>query len=132
MGKRSVFDRRDDDFYPTPFEAVPALIPWLRAAKVRTFAEPCAGAGDLARHLEGFGLECVYQGDISDGRDALAADDYGPCDAIVSNPPWKRDACADLALPAYCSDVAVVGIRLGLNQAGQAVHAFVQRYRGDR
>jgi hypothetical protein len=58
MGKRSSFERREADFYPTPLDAVVPLIPYLRS--VKTFAEPCAGNGDLVRHLESFGLACVY------------------------------------------------------------------------
>ena len=40
MGKRSNFEQRPADFYPTPFKAVLPLIPYLRAAGIRTFAEP--------------------------------------------------------------------------------------------
>ena len=54
MGKRSNFERREADFYPTPRAAVLPLIPYLRG--IRSFAEPCAGDGALVRHLEGFGL----------------------------------------------------------------------------
>ena len=89
MGKRSNFERREADFYPTPFEAVPPLIPYLRG--VKTFAEPCAGDGALVGHLESFGLRCVYAGDIRNGQDALALDDYGAADVIITNPPWSRD-----------------------------------------
>jgi hypothetical protein len=89
MGKRSSFERRESDFYPTPRAAVVPLIPHLRG--IRTFAEPCAGDGDLVRHLESFGLRCVYQGDIRTGQDALAADSYGACDSIITNPPYTRD-----------------------------------------
>ena len=86
MGKRSNFERREADFYPTPREAVLPLIPYLR--EIRTFAEPCAGAGDLVRHLEEFGLSCVYAGDIRNGQDALAIDNYGQIDCIITNPPY--------------------------------------------
>ena len=72
MGKRSDFERIPRDFYPTPLKAVPPLIPHLRG--VRTFAEPCCGDGALVRHLESFGLRCVYAGDIATGQDALALD----------------------------------------------------------
>jgi hypothetical protein len=89
MGKRSSFERREADFYPTPRSAALPLIPFLRG--VRTFAEPCAGDGNLVRHLEGLGLRCVYAGDISTGQDALAIDSYGACDAIITNPPYTRD-----------------------------------------
>ena len=88
MGKRSDFERVPRDFYPTPAAAVLPLIPHLRG--VRTFAEPCAGNGDLVRHLEVYGLRCVYQGDIAAGQDALTLDSYGGADAIITNPPWTR------------------------------------------
>jgi hypothetical protein len=89
MGKRSTFERRDADFYPTPLAAVVPLIPHLRG--IRTFAEPCCGDGDLVRHLETLGLRCVWQGDIRADQDALAFDSYGSADAIVTNPPYTRD-----------------------------------------
>ena len=88
MGKRSNFPRRERDFYPTPRAAVLPLIPFLR--EVRTFAEPCCGDGALVRHLEAFGLRCVYAGDIATGQDALALDTYGDADAIITNPPYER------------------------------------------
>jgi hypothetical protein len=42
MGKRSNFERREADFYPTPRTAVLPLIPYLRAGGVKTLA-PSAG-----------------------------------------------------------------------------------------
>ena len=75
MGMRSNFERIPRDFYPTPAAAVPPLIRHLRG--VRSFAEPCCGDGALVRHLESFGLRCVYADDISIGQDALALDGYG-------------------------------------------------------
>src|SRR4051812_29145603 len=89
MGKRSNFERREADFYPTPQAAVVPLVPHLRG--IRSFAEPCAGDGALVRHLEGFGLRCVYSGDVRTGQDALAFDDYGAADVIITNPPRSRD-----------------------------------------
>jgi hypothetical protein len=89
MGKRSSFERRKADFYPTPRAAVVPLIPYLRG--VRSFAEPCAGEGHLIRHLESFVLRCVYQGDIHTGQDALALGSYGAVDAIITNPPFSRE-----------------------------------------
>ena len=88
MGKRSNFPRRERDFYPTPCAAVLPLIPWLR--EVRTFAEPCCGDGALVRHLESFGLRCVYAGDITTGQDALACNQYGGADCGITNPPYTR------------------------------------------
>ena len=90
MGKRSSsFERREADFYPTPFKAVPPLIPYLRRDGINTFAEVCAGDGDLIRHLESFGLKCVHSGDIRTGQDALAIKRYvGNPDAGITNPPF--------------------------------------------
>ena len=88
MGKRSTFERREGDFYPTPRSAVLPLIPWLRG--VRTFAEPCCGDGALVRHLESFGLRCAYAGDIATGQDALALDRYGGAQVVITNPPYTR------------------------------------------
>jgi hypothetical protein len=31
-----------------------------------------------------------YQGDIATGKDALTLRSYGPCDAIITNPPYER------------------------------------------
>jgi hypothetical protein len=64
---------------------------WLDG--IRRFAEPCCGAGDLVRHLEGFGLICVAAGDIATGQDALAlgSADLARCEAIITNPPHRRD-----------------------------------------
>jgi hypothetical protein len=65
------------------------LIPWLRG--VRTFvAEPCCGDGALVRHLESFGLRCAYAGDIATGQDALALDQYGGAQVVITNPPYTR------------------------------------------
>jgi hypothetical protein len=90
MGKRSNFERREADFYPTPREAVLPLIPYLRG--IKTFAEPCAGDGALVGHLESLGLRCVYSGDIRTGQDALKLDHYGAADCIITNPPYTRPA----------------------------------------
>ena len=132
MGKRSNFERREADFYPTPRAAVVPLIPYLRG--IRTFAEPCAGDGDLVRHLESFGLRCVYAGDIRTGQDALELDHYGAADAIITNPPYypRPDAQADRALPAHCADLAATGLGLGTHQAGGAVPAPLLGHRGNR
>jgi hypothetical protein len=89
MSKRcSTYKRRKDDFYPTPLRAVLPLIPYLGG--ITSFAEPCAGDGRLVRHLESFGVRCVYQGDIRSGQDALAFDSYGGAAAIITNPPHSR------------------------------------------
>jgi len=160
MGKRSNFERREADFYPTPRAAVMPLIPYLRG--IRSFAEPCAGAGALVRHLEEFGLRCVYVGDIRSGQDALALDHYGAADAIITNPPYTRDLMHRLIehfqriLPTWllrdsdwastrqavpflrrCSDIVTIG-RVkwieGSKYTGKDNHAWFRfdvRHRGD-
>ena len=113
MGKRSTFERVASDFYPTPFAAVPPLIPHLRG--VRTFAEPCAGDGALIHHLESFRLRCVYQGDISTGQDALALDSYLEADAISTNPPYARPLMH--ALIAHFQKIAPTWLLLEMDWA---------------
>ena len=64
MGKRSSFERRQADFYPTPPGSGGAADPVPSSRQRPDFYRACSGAGDLVRHLEAFGLRCVYAGDI--------------------------------------------------------------------
>ena len=132
MGKRSNFERREADFYPTPRAAVVPLIPHLRG--IRSFAEPCAGDGALVRHLESFGLRCVYAGDIRSGQDALALDHYGAADAIITNPPYTRELMHRLI--AHFQRIAptwlLLDYGLGGDQAGGAVPAPLLGHRDNR
>lgn len=97
MGKRSTFKRFDRDFYLTPWEAMPFLAPFL--PPMFTFAEPCAGDGQMIGHLERMGGTCVAAYDIEplapnivrlDAREMLGVHLRG-ADMIVTNPPWRRD-----------------------------------------
>jgi hypothetical protein len=99
LGKRSSFERRDRDFYPTPAEAVRPLLAHLRPAA--RFIEPCAGAGDLMFELVAAGHYCVEASDIEprdiqvNRFDALERDwprvaaNVG-IDCFITNPPWSR------------------------------------------
>jgi hypothetical protein len=98
MGKRSTFDRRPQDAYDTPPEAVEPLIPHLSYGTM--FVEPCAGAGNLVIHLENAGMSCQRAYDIEprapgvERIDALELD-RDQCggtsaDCIITNPPWTR------------------------------------------
>lgn len=96
MGKRSSFERRPMDFYATPEEAVLPLLPYLPAQT--RFCEPCAGRGDLIRHLEKHGHECITAFDVDPGQlypvvDAtqMTRSNLGGADYIITNPPWSRD-----------------------------------------
>ncbi len=132
MGKRSNFDRIPRDFYPTPAAAVAPLVPHL--VGIRTFAEPCAGAGDLVRHLESYGLRCVYQGDVKAGQDALTIDQYGDADAIITNPPWTRKLLHPLI--EHFQRIAPVWLLLefglGQHQAGGTLSRDLQQHPADR
>jgi len=96
MGKRSDFPRRPRDFYPTPAEAVAPLLPHL--PEDFSFVEPCAGAGDLVRHLSSPNRRCVWAFDVAPQSPSVlpfnALDmrllDRGPPDLIITNPPWDR------------------------------------------
>ena len=98
MGKRSNFERVPRDFYPTPEAALAPLTASGCLNPYVTYAEPCAGQGDLVGHLNKRGLQCLYTNDIEphpgnddtkDFRD-ITIEDVRGCDVIITNPPWER------------------------------------------
>jgi len=97
MGKRSDFEHRELGFYPTPYKAVKPLLPHL--APETKYCEPCAGKGDLIRHLATANHVCVAAYDVNlmvDGVTQLDASfltlaDLNQADMIITNPPWERD-----------------------------------------
>ena len=100
MGKRSNFERRERDFYPTPYAAVVPLLPHLREGTY--FDEPCVGDGDLVLHLERHGHYASDYGDIKNGRDALKITSTS-ADMFITNPPWDRKILHPLIL--HLSDI---------------------------
>lgn len=99
MTKRAAgkYARRARDKYdtvdPRPVEK---LLPFLpRRVK---FCEPTAGAGDLIRHLESAGHECVAAYDIAPRARGIAAldaltltrDHLNGAEVIVGNVPWEE------------------------------------------
>lgn len=93
MGKRSDFERRPRDFYPTPREAVLPLLPHL--APGTRFVEPCAGDGALIDALTAAGHVCARAWDIEPRRDDIDQLDaltrlVGNIDCFITNPPWDR------------------------------------------
>jgi hypothetical protein len=97
VGKRSNFERKPRDYYPTPLEAVVPLISHLPDSF--TFAEPCAGDGRLADHLiklSNAKASAVLLSDIEpqrsdvEKRDALDIVVPRKTDLIITNPPWDR------------------------------------------
>ena len=115
MGKRSDFARVENDFYPTPPEAIPFLRPFL--PRRFTFCEPCAGDGQLVRLIERIGGDCLAQYDIEPrhplvqfGRaHNMLSQHLRGAEFIITNPPWTRDILhqlilrfSRLAVPCWC------------------------------
>lgn len=95
MGKRSTFERRPRDFYPTPESAVAPLILHLEPGTV--FLEPCAGDGALINHLQKAGHRCTYGVDIEPrwpmarvGDATTMVYNMGGATCFITNPPWDR------------------------------------------
>ena len=100
MSKRSTFERKARDYYPTPRVAVEPLIPFLPESF--TYCEPCAGDFRMCEHIDYLTesnamLTAAYdiepQDDGIDQLDAtlLTRSDIGNnCDYIITNPPWDR------------------------------------------
>ena len=93
MGKRSPgLPQRPRGFWPTPFEPVKPLIPYLPSEA--DWIEPCAGAGDLIRHLASLwpggrlcgAYDLVPQAEGIEEMDARALD-HRP-DLYITNVPW--------------------------------------------
>lgn len=99
MSKRAYgkYERRKNDFYPTPLKSVLPLVPFLRRDRITDFCEPCAGQGDLVRHLESFRLRCVYAGDIATGQDALDVPSFPA--PVISNTPYPERGKPNVLVP---------------------------------
>jgi hypothetical protein len=87
MGRRSDFERRPQDSYETPWEAVLPLVPWLRRGA--RYIEPCAGEGKLAGHLNRLGYKLVSASDLPVDARTHRYDTTG-VNYFVTNPPWSR------------------------------------------
>lgn len=97
MGKRSDFERKPRDYYPTPLAAIKPLLPYL--PENFTFCEPCAGDGRLIEHIEKHSTGiCIEAYDIEpqeasiielDALELVEMHVHG-CDYIITNPPWDR------------------------------------------
>jgi len=106
------FQKNPRGYYQTPPEAVVPLIPHLGG--VKTFNEPCAGAGALIDALESHGLLCISASDIEPQRDGIhirnALNTPGTqADCFITNPPWplqgkKGDPAVSIAV--HLSDIA--------------------------
>lgn len=84
MGKRSSFERNERDYYPTPYEGVIPLKPFVRGLN---YIEPCVGQGHLVKHLLDIS-NCVYGFDIEVNALKYKLDRQADC--FITNPPWDR------------------------------------------
>ena len=93
MGKRSDFERKERDLYPTPASAVKPLLPFLDIHKY--YCEPCAGDGALIDHLYSAGYDCSAAYDIEPQKGWIKQKDvfdleFCEGDLFITNPPWGR------------------------------------------
>lgn len=95
MGKRSNFERKPRDFYPTPYEAV---VPLLDHLTINEYYEPCVGDGALVGHLTRHGLirqgasdiePRTYEASVLDAR--VLNYKTGLIKQFITNPPWDRE-----------------------------------------
>lgn len=114
MGKRSDFSKLDKSQYFTPEAAMLPLVPFLPKGGF-FFAEPCAGDGRLACHIENHtNGRATWLSDIDPYGarrtaeeffgGAVRSDEVFACDAlditigdvknidmVITNPPWERN-----------------------------------------
>jgi len=99
MGKRSDFERKPRDYYPSPFGAVEPLIPHIISNVDIKWIEPCAGDGCLIDHIDrmtGPEFLCTEAYDIEPQRDDIIEADFFDLevgehvDYVITNPPWDR------------------------------------------
>ena len=101
MGKRSEYERKERDFYPTPLEAFLPILPHLPYNF--TYIEPCAGDGELIKHMEKYcsGGKLLHASDIEPQNDMVGLFKLHKQDMfevsipqntqyIITNPPWDR------------------------------------------
>lgn len=136
MSKRTPgLPQRPRGFWPTPIDAVRPLIRFLPAEA--DWIEPCAGAGDLIRHLSQLwpagrlrgAYDLVPQAEGIEEADALSLD-LRP-DLFITNPPWpvggKRGDPA-LSIIKHLAWLAPTWVLLPWDFAANVYHAEVSRF----
>lgn len=99
------YEKRPNDFWPTPFAPVRVLADHLPGGS--TFIEPCAGDGRLADHLERLGHRCVLKCDVEpqrgdvERRSAFQVRVRRGVDFFITNPPWTREMMHPLMRHMY-------------------------------
>lgn len=123
MAKRSKLGRKPRDFYPTPYEAVLPLLPFLTC---ESFVEPCAGDGQLIRNLNH--IHCQFAFDIEPDDDNILRLDAlnwnTPTDTIITNPPYKRD----MFIPLLSHFLNIAKVTWLLLPADFAYNKYMSKY----
>src|SRR4051812_2918702 len=96
-------------YWPTPYAAVPPLMPHL--PKVFTYCEPCVGNGALVANIakfrptafltQAYDIHPLISDTVSlDSRtltdEQLLSPIHGDADYIITNPPWTRSLMTQL------------------------------------
>jgi len=79
-------ERIPQDSYQTPGHCIDALLPFIVWPKVRSFLEPCRGAGAIYDRVSAVRKEWC---ELSEGRDYLTTRYSERFDLIITNPPFS-------------------------------------------
>lgn len=89
------YERREADFYATPPENLDCLAHFIRI-RGTTIWEPACGEGHLAKRMIELGgivrATDLHDRGYGDGQQDFLAADHCPYDAIITNPPYGKDA----------------------------------------
>jgi hypothetical protein len=95
--RKSGYERKDNDYYPTPTWVTEALLPFI-PKRIRRIWEPAAGCGAMSEVLRAnfYGVLATDINEFSPlaikALDFLEASSSDWAEAIVTNPPYNRAA----------------------------------------
>lgn len=160
MGKRTSFEKIPKDKWPTPYNAVEPLLPFL--APKTHYIEPCANDAILIRHLARHGHRCVGALDIEPRHPQVTRGDatrarWANPPMFITNLPWSRPILHRLIehlsaqavlwtiidadwmhtgqaseYLAYCTDVITIGRQIWVPGTDVAGYENAAWYRFDR
>lgn len=92
--RESGYTRIERDRYETPAWVTDVLVEDIRITASDLVWEPAAGGGKMVRALRDRGFvvratDIDPSGEVSDSTDFLRSVSQFPCDAIITNPPYK-------------------------------------------
>ena len=114
----SNFNRRENDLYETPEWVTEALMPHLfiypfNMKKENSVWDPCCGRGKMVKVLERFFSVVIATDKVDYGiwmskLDFLTIEEPQKIDAIITNPPYGRDAESFIRQALYLSKKLMV------------------------